>query len=96
MSGGVITIFGKRFNDTKYVALCSNNLNSFYGSLTSFNFTYYSAISCYLLQDYNILNDNIITVNVPAISATGAFNFVVLNEAGYDTTRSAENASFII
>jgi hypothetical protein len=48
------------------------------------------------VQDYNILNDNIITINIPPISATGAFNFVVLNEAGYDTTYSAEGATFII
>lgn len=96
ISGGVVTIFGKRFNDTKYVALCSNKLNSFYGALTSFNFTYYDAISCYLVQDYNILNDNVIAINIPSISATGAFNFVVLNEAGYDTTYSAEGATFII
>lgn len=94
LTGGAITIFGKRFSDTTYVALCSNNLSSFYGSLTSLNFTYYDTISCYLLQEYTVLSDNIMTIQMPAISAYGAFNFVVINPAGYDTTYSAYNTIF--
>jgi hypothetical protein len=95
LSGGVVTVFGKRFLDTTQVALCSNNLSSFYGSLTALNFTYYDTISCYLLQDYTILNDNIMTINIPAIYKNGSFNFVVINEAGYDTTYSASNTFFV-
>lgn len=94
LSGGVATIFGKRFLDTTFVAISSNNYNSFFGSLTSFNFTYYPAISCYLINSYNILNDNIITINIPTLTASGNFNFVVINEAGYDTSYSAYNTSF--
>ena len=94
LSGGVATIFGKRFLDTTFVAISSNNHNSFFGSLTSFNFTYYPAISCYLINSYNILNDNIITINIPTLTASGNFNFVVINEAGYDTSYSAYNTSF--
>lgn len=94
LSGGVATIFGKRFLDTTYVAICSNNLNSFYGQLTSLNFTYYPTISCYLTNNYSVLNDNIITIKIPSLSASGNFNFVVINEAGYDTSYSAYNTYF--
>lgn len=94
LSGGTATIFGKRFSYTTQVAICSNNLNSFYGPLTSLNFVYYPAISCYLVNNFKILNDNIITVNMPVLTSYGDFNFVVINEAGYDTTYSAYGTYF--
>lgn len=95
LSGGVVTIFGKRFLDTTLVAISSNNQDSFFGTLTSLNFTYYPNISCYLIDSFTTLNDNIMTINMPALTSSGSFNFVVINEAGYDTTYSAYNTSFV-
>lgn len=95
-SGGVVTIFGKRFLDTTYVALCSNKANTFFGPLTTFNFDYYDSINCYLLDEYQIGSDNIITLSLPPLTASGDFNIVVLNPAGYDTTESAYGTHFIV
>lgn len=95
-SGGVVTIFGKRLLDTTYVALCSNNLSTFFGTLTTFNFDYYDSVNCYILNDYQIQNDNIITLNLPSLTASGDFNVVIINPAGYDTTDSAYGTHFIV
>ena len=95
-SGGVVTIFGKRFLDTTYVALCSNKANTFFGPLTTFNFDYYDSINCYLLDEYQIGSDNIITLRLPPLTASGDFNIVVLNPAGYDTTESAYGTHFVV
>ena len=94
ISGGVVTLFGKRFLDTTFIAISSNNANSFFGSLTSLNFTYYPRISCYLIDDYIIINDNIITINIPTLTASGSFDFIIINEAGYDTSYNAHGTSF--
>jgi hypothetical protein len=94
LSGGVATIFGKRFLDTTLVAISSNNYDSFFGTLTSLDFTYYPTLSCYLINSYTILSDNILTISIPSLTASGNFNFVIINDAGYDTTYSAYNTSF--
>jgi len=93
-SGGIITLLGKRFQYTTHVGLCSNNINSFYGTLTSFNFAYYPTISCYLLDNFTIVNENIISFRMPTLTAYGTFNFVIIDEAGYDTTFSVNGSSF--
>jgi hypothetical protein len=92
-SGGTITLFGKRFQYTTAVALCSNNA-TLYKGLTSFAFAYYPTISCIPIETYNVLNENTMTITLPALTASGNFNIVVLNEAGYDTTYSANQGVF--
>ena len=94
LSGGVVTLFGKRFDYTTHVAISSNNINSFCGPLTSLNFAYYPSLSCYIINDYTVINSNIISINMPTLTAYGDFNFVVINEAGYDTSYSAYNTYF--
>lgn len=93
-SGGIITLFGKRFQYTTAVALCSNNA-TLYKGLTSFAFAHYPTISCIPIETYNVLNENTMTITLPALTASGNFNIVVLNEAGYDTTYSANQGVFI-
>lgn len=92
-SGGTITLFGKRFQYTTAVALCSNNV-TFYKGLTSFAFAHYPTISCIPIETYNVLNENTMTITLPALTASGNFNIVVLNEAGYDTTYSVNQGVF--
>jgi len=92
--GSVITLAGKNFQYTTTVALCSNNSDSFYGQLTALDFTYYDTISCYILSSYNYVNENYMTINVPNLTASGDFNIVVINEAGYSTTLDAYNTHF--
>ena len=93
VSGGTITLFGKRFLNTSSVAFSSNN-TTFYKSLTSLDFTYYPTISCFLIDSYNVLNDNVMTITLPVLSASGNFTIAVINEAGYDTSYSASQSVF--
>lgn len=93
VSGGTITLFGKRFLNTTSVAFSSNNA-TFYKSLTSLNFAYYPTISCFIVDGYNVLNDNVMTITLPVLSASGDFTVVVINEAGYDTSYSASQSVF--
>lgn len=85
-SGDVVTLFGKRFQYTTGIALCCNNLNSNYGALSAMHFTYYDAISAYPIANYQVLNENIISINLPPLTAAGSFNFMVFDEAGYDVS----------
>lgn len=93
-SGGTITLFGKRFQYTTAVALCSNNATLYQG-LTSFAFAHYPTISCIPIETYDVLNENAVTITLPALTAAGNFNIVLINEAGYDTTYSVNQGVFI-
>lgn len=92
-SGGVITLFGKQFNYTTNILLSSNNAALMPG-LTGFDFTYYDSVSGVILTSYQVLNENIITINMPALTASGEFSIIVVNEAGYDTTYNAVSGVF--
>jgi len=94
VSGGAITLLGKRFTNTSAVALSSSNA-LFYKSLTALNFAYYPPISCFLINSYSIINDNVMTVTLPTLSAAGKFTVAVINGAGYDTSYSANQSVFI-
>lgn len=94
-SGGIVTLYGKRFTETTVVGLSSNNAESFYNNLSGFNFTYYDPISCYQLDTFTVVNDNILTIQLPSLTANGNFNIVVINGAGYDTSFSAASTYFI-
>ena len=94
VSGGVITLLGKRFGYTTLVALSSNN-KTFYASPTAANFTYYPPITGFIIDSYTIVNENVLTIKLPALSAAGNFTILVINEAGYDTSYSANQSVFI-
>ena len=91
LSGGIVTIEGRSFQYTDYVIL-SSNVSNFYQTLTSFNFTYFPTVSGYILsQDYwEVLSPNVITVTLPALTANGKFDIVVIDKVGWDSTNSAD------
>lgn len=84
-SGGSITLFGKMFDFTDYIAL-SSNVNSFYAGLTSFNFAHYPDLSCYVLSGFRAVNKNTVTFDLPPLTSSGAFTIIAINAAGFSTS----------
>jgi hypothetical protein len=89
-SSGSITLQGKMMQYTTAVLLSASTSN-FYQNLTSLDFTYYPSITGYVLPttNYQVLTPKIITVNLPALTAAGNFDIIVINEAGWGSTKNA-------
>lgn len=89
-SSGTITLQGKMLQYTTSILL-SSNVTNFYQNLTSFQFTHYPTVSGYIVPttNYNLLTPNIISLTLPALTANGNFDIVVINEAGWDSTKNA-------
>lgn len=89
-SSGAITLQGKMLQYTTSILL-SSNVTNFYQNLTSFEFAHYPTVSGYIvpITNYNLLTPNIITLTLPALTANGNFDIVVINEAGWDSTKNA-------
>ena len=71
--------------------LLSSNVTNFYQNLTSLDFTYYPNVTGYVVPaaNYNIVAPNIITMNLPTLTANGNFDILIINEAGWDSTINA-------
>ena len=91
LSGGIVTIEGRSFQYTDYVIL-SSNVSNFYQNLSAFTFTYYPTISGYILPtDYwEVLSPNVISVTLPALTANGRFNIVVIDKVGWAGSNNAD------
>ena len=89
-SGGTITLQGKMLQYTTSLLL-SSNVTNFYQNLTSLDFTYYPNVTGYVVPaaNYNIVAPNIITMNLPTLTANGNFDILIINEAGWDSTINA-------
>ena len=89
-SGGLITLQGKMLQYTTSILL-SSNVTNFYQNLTSLQFAHYPTVSGYILPttNYNLLTPNIISLTLPALTANGNFDIVVINQAGWDSTKNA-------
>ena len=81
-TSGSVILNGYMFNETQNVLFSTNNETA-YDNLTSITgFTRQEDISGQIIP-FNILNDNIITLNSPIISE-GKIRFIPFNKAGYD------------
>lgn len=95
-----LDLFGSELQYTNYVYLSGNN--GMFGPTTTFNpFVSSTGMSSYPALtgvvpalSYNIISDNKLQVNYPAPSATGFFDIIVANDAGYTfLTKSAYNTN---
>ena len=84
---GDILIQGKQFQYTTNV-LVSSNVSNFTSGLSSFDFTYYPTFSAYVLpaSSYQIVNENILSLNLPKPLSSGNFDIIIQNEVGWDST----------
>ena len=88
---------GDNYQYTSYVLLSSNNL-TLVPSITSVATAKMGTVSGYILPTsyYNIINNNTILFNLPALSGTGKLNVIVTNPAGYASIDKSLGFSLIV
>lgn len=84
-------IYGYNFDYTTAVALSSNN-NTLYNNLTSFSTAEMGTVSGFKINSYEILSNNILSVNIPYTINTGLVDVLIINPAGYASTSSISGA----
>lgn len=80
-------LHGENFTLTDQILLSTNSINNFYSSVTSLSSKYTGAITGVLVNKayYEILNDNMLSLNLSYLSGYGDFKIVVNNRAGWAT-----------
>lgn len=81
-TSGSVILNGLMFNETQNVLFSTNNETVYENLTTITGFTRQEDISGQVIP-FKILNDNIITLDTPIISA-GKIRFIPFNKAGYD------------
>ena len=87
-------IYGNNFSKTTSVLLSTNKALS--GTQVSLSSKYTGSAIGYTLssQYYEILTDNILTISLPKLSGASNFNFIISNDAGWDTSYNINNFTF--
>lgn len=93
-ANNVFTIFGSNFKYTDTILLSSNNTLS--GPITSIASSYTGNISGYTVDSsrYNILSDNILTLDLSTLTGAGEFNIIISNKAGWGSSYNINNFTF--
>ena len=88
---------GDNYQYTSYVLLSSNNL-TLVPNITSVATAKMGTVSGYILPTsyYNIINNNTILFNLPALSGVGKLNVIVTNPAGYASIDKSLGFSLIV
>lgn len=84
-----------KISDVLYVMLSSNNTN-LYPSLTSISTIKQGTVSGFLLDDYSIVNNNLLYFTLPYTQQTGDFTIVVANEVGWNSSYESKNIVFTL
>jgi hypothetical protein len=74
--------------------LCGSN--TFTNKVTSFSSTYTGSVTGSLLDPsyYNVVDNNIMTIDLSTLSGSGTFNVVINNTAGWVSTYAINNCTF--
>ena len=88
-------LHGTSLSYTNTVLLCGNN--TFTNKLCSVNSTYTGAVSGSFISSeyYNIIDNNIMTLNLSTLSGSGNFNIIISNPAGWVSSSSINNFTFV-
>ena len=93
-ASNVFTIFGSNFKYTDTVLLSSSNTLS--GPISSVTSNYTGSVSGYMVDSsyYNVLSDNIMTLDLSSLSGAGKFNIIINNKAGWGSSYDINNFTF--
>ena len=93
LSTNSVLLYGKNFSSTTAVLLSSNTFTT---GLTSYKPIYSQAISGRLVppSNYQILTDNIISINIPHIPETCVYDILISNVINYSSTYQVNSFSF--
>ena len=89
-------IQGNNFQYTDAVLLSTNSSNNFFLPLTSVSSKYTGTVSGALVESnyYNIINDNMLSIDLSYLQGLGDFNIVINNRAGWDSTYTINSFTF--
>lgn len=91
----MFVLYGSNFNFTDNVLLSTNNPNIMNGApFIGVNSDYTGYAVGFGISSYNVVNDNVMTVNIPYLSGSGDFNIIVSNPSGWFTTYTLSSFSF--
>jgi len=93
-SSSNFVLYGRSLSYTNAVLLCGSN--TFTNKVTSFSSTYTGSVTGSLLDPsyYNIVDNNIMTIDLSTLSGSGTFNVVINNTAGWVSTYAINNCTF--
>jgi hypothetical protein len=89
-------IYGTNFSRTETVLLSSSSSSSLTTAFSAISSKYSGPVSGYALNtsQYDVLSDNIITLDLSHLSGSGTFNIVVSNPAGWGSTYDINSFTF--
>jgi len=94
-SGGrSYTLYGNNYDRTEFVMLSSNSAIT--TGFTAVSTTYTGEVSGYILPNsqWNVLNNQILNIMIPALTASGRFDVIVKNPAGWKTSAEIDGFYF--
>lgn len=89
------TIAGCNFKNTELVMLSSVN-DTLTNNFTAFDTKYTGSAAGFIIpsSNFTILTDNVMNINIPALSGDGKFQIIVKNPAGWASTQSISGFHF--
>lgn len=92
--GRSYTLYGNNYDRTEFVMLSSNSAIT--TGFTAVNTTYTGEVSGYILpaSKWNVLNNQILNIMIPALTASGRFDVIVKNPAGWKTSAEIDGFYF--
>lgn len=89
-------LYGKNFKYTDNILLSTNSSNNFYSTLTAISSKYTGSISGVAVDTnyYNIINDNMLSLDLSHLQGQGDFNIVINNRAGWNTSYTINSFTF--
>ena len=94
-SGGrSYTFYGDNYDRTEFIMLSSNSAIT--TGFTAVDTTYTGEVSGYILPNsqWNILNNQILNIMIPALTAAGKFDVIIKNPAGWKTSAEIDGFHF--
>jgi len=94
-SGGrSYTFYGGNYDRTEFIMLSSNSAIT--TGFTAVNTTYTGEVSGYILPNsqWNVLNNQILNIMIPALTASGKFDVIIKNQAGWKTSAEIDGFHF--
>jgi len=92
--GRSYTLYGNNYDRTEFVMLSSNSAIT--TGFTAVNTTYTGEVSGYILpaSQWNVLNNQILNIMIPALTASGRFDVIVKTPAGWKTSAEIDGFHF--
>ena len=97
LSNLTFTVNGEWYkrSENLYVMLSSNN-TTLYPGFTSISTIKQGAVSGFLLDDFTIVNNNLLYFTLPYTTNKGDFSIIVANDVGWDSSYKSKNIVFTL